>query len=57
MSRSETEYLRHIQDEARYLAEASQEVIPNAEDHYTDWTVTDGRIAVAKKFHLSCTTS
>ncbi|MCS3785096.1 hypothetical protein GGP88_002660, partial [Salinibacter ruber] len=32
------------------------EVIPNAEDHYTDWTVTDGRIAVAKKFHLSCTT-
>lgn len=27
MSRSETEYLRHIQDEARYLAEASREVI------------------------------
>jgi uncharacterized protein with HEPN domain len=26
MSRSETEYLRHIQDEARYLAEASREV-------------------------------
>jgi len=26
MSRSETEYLRHIQDEARYLADASREV-------------------------------
>jgi len=26
MSRSETEYLRHIQDEARYLAEAGREV-------------------------------
>lgn len=26
MSRSETEYLRHIQDEARYLAETSREV-------------------------------
>ena len=26
MSRSETEYLRHIQDEARYLVEASREV-------------------------------
>jgi uncharacterized protein with HEPN domain len=26
MSRSETEYLRHIQDEAHYLAEASREV-------------------------------
>ncbi len=26
MSRSETEYLRHIQDEVRYLAEASHEV-------------------------------
>jgi uncharacterized protein with HEPN domain len=26
MSRSETEYLRHIQDEAPYLAEASREV-------------------------------
>jgi uncharacterized protein with HEPN domain len=26
MSRSETEYRRHIQDEARYLAEASREV-------------------------------
>lgn len=26
MSRSEIEYLRHIQDEARYLAEASREV-------------------------------
>jgi len=25
MSRSETEYLQHIQDEARYLAEASRE--------------------------------
>jgi tricorn protease len=27
MSRSETEYLRHIQDEARYLADASREVV------------------------------
>jgi uncharacterized protein with HEPN domain len=26
MSRSETEYLRHIQEEARYLADASREV-------------------------------
>lgn len=26
MSRSETEYLRHIQDEARYLVETSQEL-------------------------------
>ncbi len=26
MSRSETEYLRHIQDEARYLSDASREV-------------------------------
>ena len=26
MSRSEIEYLRHIQDEARYLVEASHEV-------------------------------
>lgn len=26
MSRSETEYLRHIQDEARYLTETSREV-------------------------------
>jgi uncharacterized protein with HEPN domain len=26
MSRSETEYLRHIQDEARYLADTSREV-------------------------------
>jgi Uncharacterized conserved protein len=26
MSRSETEYLRHIQDEARYLADASRDV-------------------------------
>ena len=26
MSRSEIEYLRHIQDEARYLEETSQEV-------------------------------
>jgi len=26
MSRSETEYLRHIRDEARYLTEASREV-------------------------------
>ncbi|WP_341481472.1 IS110 family transposase, partial [Salinibacter ruber] len=42
---------------AQRLYEEDYRVIPNAEDHYTDWTVTDGRIAVAKKFHLSCTTS
>ncbi|MCS3613080.1 hypothetical protein GGP56_003099, partial [Salinibacter ruber] len=44
-------------DRRRQLISRYWELIPNAEDHYTDWTVTDGRIAVAKKFHLSCTTS